>query len=79
MLYEELINNNLPEVASYVVTNAHNRRMLGNFDLWELYHLINLRMSEGAQWDIKNITGILAEKISAHHPNLVKPALERLD
>ena len=79
VLYEELINNNLPEVASYVVTNAHNRRMLGNFDLWELYHLINLRMSEGAQWDIKNITGILAEKISAHHPNLVKPALERLD
>ena len=49
VLYEELINNNLPEVASYVVTNAHNRRMLGNFDLWELYHLINLRMSEGAQ------------------------------
>lgn len=78
-LYSELVDNDLPEVASYVVTNAHNRRMLGNFDLWELYHLINLRMSEGAQWDIKNITGILAEKISEHHPNLVKPALKRVD
>ncbi len=78
-LYKELIQENLPEVASYVVTNAHNRRMLGSFDLWELYHLINLRMSEGAQWDIKNITGILAEQIGKHHPNLVKSALKRLD
>jgi thymidylate synthase ThyX len=78
-LYRDLVNGDLAEAASYVVTNAHNRRMLGNFDLWELYHLINLRMSEGAQWDIKNITGILAEKISEHHPNLVKPALRRLD
>lgn len=78
-LYKELVSENLPEVASYVVTNAHNRRLLGSFDLWELYHLINLRMSEGAQWDIKNIIGILAEEISKHHPNLVKPAIERLD
>jgi thymidylate synthase ThyX len=78
-LYNELVDNNLPEVASYVVTNAHNRRLLGSFDLWELYHLINLRMSEGAQWDIKNITRILAEKISKHHPNLVAPALKRVD
>lgn len=77
-LYKELINADLPEVASYVVTNAHNRRMLGSFDLWELYHLINIRMSEGAQWDIKNITAILAEQIEKHHPNLVKSALKRL-
>ncbi len=78
-LYKELHRDNLKEVASYVVTNAHNRRMLGNFDLWELYHLINLRMSEGAQWDIKNITGILADKIAVHHPNLVGAALKRVD
>lgn len=78
-LYRELINQNLTEVASYVVTNAHNRRILGTFDLWELYHLINLRMSEGAQWDIKNITGMLAEEIGKYHPNLISPALKRVD
>lgn len=78
-LYHELLNQNLTEVASYVVTNAHNRRILGTFDLWELYHLINLRMSEGAQWDIKNITGMLAEEIGKHHPNLISPALKRVD
>lgn len=78
-LYHELLNQNLTEVASYVVTNAHNRRILGTFDLWELYHLINLRMSEGAQWDIKNITGMLAEEIGKYHPNLISPALKRVD
>ena len=77
-LYEEIMNENLPQVASYIVTNAHNRRVLGKFDLWELYHLINLRMSEGAQWDIKNITGILADEVSKYHPNLVRPALKRV-
>jgi thymidylate synthase ThyX len=78
-LYKELIKENLTDVASYVVTNAHNRRILGTFDLWELYHLINLRMSEGAQWDIKNITGILAKEIEKYHPNLVRPALKRVE
>ncbi len=77
-LYKKLINENLPEVASYVVINAHNRRIVGSFDLWELYHLINLRISEGAQWDIKNITRLLAEEIHKHHPHLVAPALRRV-
>lgn len=78
-LYTKLMNENLSETASYAVTNAHNRRVLASFDLWELYHLINLRMSEGAQWDIKNITGMLADEIGKYHPNLVAPALKRIE
>jgi thymidylate synthase ThyX len=78
-LYEKLMNENLTEIAGYVVTNAHNRRVMGSFDLWELYHLINLRMSEGAQWDVKNIIGMLAKEISRYHPNLVAPALRRIE
>jgi thymidylate synthase ThyX len=35
-------------------------------------------MSEGAQWDIKNVTGMLAKEIGRHHPNLVAPALKRV-
>ncbi len=77
-LFGKLMNENLAQVASYVVTNAHNRSVLGKFDLWELYHLINLRMSEGAQWDIKNVIGLLAKEVSNHHPNLVEPALNRV-
>ncbi|HKQ32174.1 MAG TPA: FAD-dependent thymidylate synthase, partial [Thermodesulfobacteriota bacterium] len=77
-LYGKLMNSDLTETASYVVTNAHQRRVIGSFDLWELYHLINLRMSEGAQWDIKNVTGMLAKEISKYHPGLVVPALKRV-
>ncbi len=77
-LFEKLMNEHLAHVACYVVTNAHNRSVLGKFDLWELYHLINLRMSEGAQWDIKNVIGLLAREVSKHHPNLVEPALKRV-
>jgi thymidylate synthase ThyX len=77
-LFDKLMNENLEQAASYVVTNAHNRSVLGKFDLWELYHLINLRMSEGAQWDIKNVIGLLAKEVSRHHPKLVEPALKRV-
>jgi thymidylate synthase ThyX len=77
-LFQKLTNEDLAQVASYVVTNAHNRRVIGKFDLWELYHLINLRMSEGAQWDIKNVIGLLAKEVSRHHPKLVEPALKRV-
>jgi len=77
-LYGKLIGEGFTESAVYAVTNAHNRRVLGSFTLWELYHLINLRMSEGAQWDIKNVTATLAAEVGRRHPNLVAPALKRV-
>ena len=76
--HEELVDVGLRDVASYVVTNAHNRRVCGSFDLWELYHLTNLRMSEGAQWDIKNVIGQLAQEIGKVHPVFVRSALKRV-
>ncbi|MYE61024.1 MAG: FAD-dependent thymidylate synthase, partial [Candidatus Dadabacteria bacterium] len=76
--YEELVDAGFRDVASYVVTNAHNRRVCGSFDLWELYHLTNLRMSEGAQWDIKNVIEQLAREIGKVHPVFVHSALKRV-
>jgi thymidylate synthase ThyX len=78
-IYHKFIQQGLPLVASYTVTNAHNRRIIGSFDLWELFHLVNLRMSEGAQWDIKNVTHTLADEIGRHHPKLIAPALGRIE
>lgn len=77
-LFGKFMNENLTQAASYLVTNAHNRLVLGNFDLWELFHLINLRMSETAQWDIRNTIGLLAGEVSKCHPSLVEPALRRV-
>ncbi|MDE0292505.1 MAG: FAD-dependent thymidylate synthase [Candidatus Dadabacteria bacterium] len=76
--YGELVDAGFRDVASYVVTNAHNRRVCGSFDLWELYHLTNLRMSEGAQWDIKNVIEQLAQEIDRVHPVFVRSALKRV-
>ncbi|MGQ0793675.1 MAG: FAD-dependent thymidylate synthase [Deltaproteobacteria bacterium] len=76
--YKKLVGENLPFAASYAVINAHQRRVLGSFSLWEFYHLVNLRMSEGAQWDIRDVVGALAEEITKRHPNLAAPALARV-
>ena len=73
-----LFRSGFRDIASYVVTNAHNRRVSGSFDLWEFYHLTNLRMSEGAQWDIMNVIGQLARSIEEVHPVFVRSALQRV-
>jgi len=78
-MHTKFVDAGIHKAAPYVITNAHNRSVIGAFDLWELYHLVNLRMSEGAQWDIKNVTGSLAEAISRYHPNLISPAIKRVD
>ena len=76
-LYEKLRDAGLGDVAPYVVTNAHNRRVLGGFDLWELYHLTNLRLSEAAQWDIRNVVRQLVETVGEVHPLFEESALRR--
>ena len=78
-LFEKLMNEGLRTVAPYVVTNAHNRRVVGKFNLWELFHLVNLRTSEAAQWDIKDVTLDLLEKIRKYHPIIVKATLSRMN
>jgi len=77
-LFDTLAAEGFAEAAPYAVTNAHLRRVLGEFDLWEFYHLVNLRMSPSAQWDIKNIVRAVAEQVALYHPELVKPALARV-
>ena len=76
--YEKLVDAGFHDVASYAVTNAHNRRVSGSFDLWEFYHLTNLRMSASAQWDIRNVVGQLAQSIKEVHPVFVRSALRRV-
>ncbi len=77
-MFYTLRDNGLTYVAHYVVTNAHRRKVIGNFDLWELYHLINLRMSKNAQWDIKNVIKKLSNLIKGQHSILIEKALARV-
>ncbi len=49
----EKIEKRLPGIGSYVLTNAHQKRVLLNVNLRELYHISRLREDIYAQWDIR--------------------------
>ncbi len=76
-IYTQL-KDGLPLVAHYTITNAHYRRVIGEFTLWELYHLIHLRMTHQAQWEIRELVTEILSEIQKVHPNLVQPALDHL-
>lgn len=49
-------------VAQYVLTNAHQRRVLITLNARELYHMSRLRQDPTAQWDIRDITSRMVEQ-----------------
>lgn len=55
------IETSSPGIGSYILTNAHRRRVLMNVNLRELYHISRLREDPTAQWDIRD----KAQKMSA--------------
>jgi flavin-dependent thymidylate synthase len=65
-------------IAQYAVTNAHHRQVTASATLWELYHLINLRTSPEAQWDIRETFEQLHREFSDRHPALARFAQRRL-
>ncbi|MGB3477616.1 MAG: FAD-dependent thymidylate synthase [bacterium] len=55
-----------PGVGSYILTNAHRKRVLLSVNLRELYHISRLREDPTAQWDIRykaNKMSALAKKV----------------
>lgn len=59
--YAKLAAHN-PAVAQYVLTNAHQRRVLVTLNARELYHIARLREDMTAQWDIRDIAGRMVEQ-----------------
>ncbi|MEO0072794.1 MAG: FAD-dependent thymidylate synthase [candidate division WOR-3 bacterium] len=55
------IAQHLPQIAPYVLTQAHRRRVLVTINLRELYHIARLRMDQTAQWDIRNLVSQMVE------------------
>lgn len=54
-----------PGVGAYLLTNAHQKRVLMSMNLRELYHMSRLREDPTAQWDIRLIVhemSVLAKK-----------------
>lgn len=53
-LYDEIAER-APHAASYVLTQAHRRRVLLQVNARELYHFSRLRLDQHAQWDIRRV------------------------
>ena len=64
----ERINQKLPAVAPYILTNAHRRRVLLKINARELYHMARLREDKAAQWDIRERTSEMVNLAKAVMP-----------
>ncbi len=49
----EQIKQDAPMAASYILTNAHRKRISMKINARELYHIARLRADKHAQWDIR--------------------------
>ena len=66
-LYEKLYAFN-PDVASYIVPNAFNRRVLLQMNLRSAFHFIKLRSAPNAHFAIRRIALKIAEEIRMRYP-----------
>jgi thymidylate synthase ThyX len=57
-----------PEVAPYVLTNSHRRRVLITANLRDLYHFARLREDTHAQWDIRELAKRIGQEVSEVMP-----------
>lgn len=63
-LYSQLDSN----IAPYLLTNAHNVRVVMKANLRELYHFSRLRSDSHAQWEIQELSDFLISKIQEVAP-----------
>ncbi len=75
--FNELTDQGHDVTSQYVVTNASLRHIVGSFSLQEVYHLINLRTSPEAQWEIKNAFEDLHHLMTQLYPTLLSAAKRR--
>lgn len=54
--------------AQYAALNMHHRNVYMTISLWSLHHLINLRTTEEAQWDIRNTFNKVYDMFVTRYP-----------
>lgn len=69
--FNELAKYN-PEVASYVIPNGYNRRVLLTMNFRSAHHLVRLRTAPNAHFSIRRIVARLADEIQQSAPVLGK-------
>ncbi len=66
------VEASMPQLGSYLIPNAFNRRVLCQANLRELFHFIKLRCSENAHFSIRRVGRGMAEKVQEVHPALAR-------
>jgi flavin-dependent thymidylate synthase len=56
------IDRGFPLAAKYILSNAHQRRVLLTLNARELYHLSRLREDASAQWEIRHLVEMMSAK-----------------
>ncbi len=62
------IKAEIPTVAEYILTNAHQRKVLFKTNLRSLYHVSRLREDAHAQWDIRELSAEMAKQAAKKMP-----------
>jgi flavin-dependent thymidylate synthase len=63
-----------PQLAPYLLTNAHKKRVLMHANARELYHFARLRCDEHAQWEIRRLGQQVMEIAWREWPNVFRLA-----
>ena len=58
--------------AQYLVTHAHNRRLIATMNLRECYHLFKLRTQPTAHFSLVSVMNQALEQVRKVHPILFK-------
>ena len=67
-LYYEIKAAHGPDVAQYVLTNGHKRKVVFKLNLRELYHFVRLRSDHHAQDEIRRISEMMVGEMSERFP-----------
>ena len=68
MIKAERMAGSLGKLYSYMLTNAHRRRVVLSMNGRELYHFSRLREDAHAQWDIREIAHIMMSSLREKAP-----------
>ncbi len=62
------LREEFPDIAAYILSNAHRRRVLFKINLREMYHFSRLREDPHAQWDIRRTSAQMTDIIKRRFP-----------
>lgn len=78
--YSEMVRLGVPkEDARFLLPNATATRIIVTMNFRELRHFFKVRMSKGAQWEIKALAGNMLQKMVVIAPNVFYDLVQRCE